>query len=172
MIITRVFKAAVLSTNHRKVERQLLLKSCVQTIIRLAYDGAFNYSDPKLAASIKLLGQRCPTLFQELVSALGETSAQERGQNQQYIGDAGHLNPLVLGKMAGKSLDMESLPRKMSDIAVTNPFFTALKTGMISYGHNTYSLGAKPIYWYNQFSFLDPYVPRLSFSVEFDEYLC
>ena len=72
LIAVRVFKAAVLSTNHRKVERQLLMKHCVQTIIRLANDGAFDYSDPSLAASIQRLRHKCPRLFHELVRAFDQ----------------------------------------------------------------------------------------------------
>lgn len=81
--------------------------------------------------------------------ALEETSAQERNQNQQYIEDVEHLNSLVLDKMIEKSLDMKSLFRTISDIAIINSFFIALKIEMINYEHNTYSLDAKFIYWYN-----------------------
>lgn len=142
----KVFKVAMLFTNHKKMKRQLLVKSCVQIIIRFAHNEIFNYSNSKFATFIRILSQRCSSMFLKLISTLTNTNINHFQDDQQYIEDYTHLRSLVLTKMLVRVILQAKLLQKMSDVESINLFFTILKDAIINYEHIIYSLEFKLIY--------------------------
>ena len=152
----KFFKVAVLATNHRKIERQLLIKFCVQTTIRHALDEAYNHIDSQFAISFQVLQQRCSKLFQDLVRLI--TELENEKTEQQYVENATHINSLVLEKITRRAVNVAKLFITMRDMRVTDVFFIVLHETMIIYEHRTHSLDFKSIYWYTQFNFQHSWV--------------
>ena len=109
---------------------------------------------------MQTLQSRCPLLFQSPTATIpqdeAESDEKDLSEEARYIGDATHINPLVLGKLSSGTVVKLKLPTTMRNIEVDNPFFAALHQAMMIYGHETYALGSKPLYWHNQCSFKDP----------------
>lgn len=55
LTFTKLFKATIFAINHRKIERQLLIKSIVQTTIRLAFNEAFKFLDLEFTKTLQTL---------------------------------------------------------------------------------------------------------------------
>ena len=106
----KLFKVVVLFINHRKVKRQLLIKSVVQTTIRLALDEAFIHTNSILTASLQLLQQKYSKLFQNLISNLEISSSNESKKKKAlYVDDLNHVRSLVHNKKSSKKIKKNNL---------------------------------------------------------------
>ena len=152
----KFFKIVVLITNHRKIERQLLIKFCVQITIRHAFDETYNYIDFQFAISFQVFQQRCSKLFQNLVRLIIELENEKI--EQQYVENATHINSFVLGKITKKTVNVAKLLITMRNMKIIDVFFIVLHETMIIYEHKIHFFDFKSIYWYTQFSFQHSWV--------------
>ena len=147
----KFFKIVVLATNHRKIERQLLIKFCVQTTIRHAFDETYNHIDSQFAISFQIFQQRCSKLFQDLIRLIIELENEKI--EQQYVENATHINSFVLEKITKKIVNVAKLFITMRNMKIIDVFFIVLHETMIIYEYKTHFLDFKSIYWYTQFNF-------------------
>lgn len=140
------------------MERQLLLKSTIQLTVRLAVRGAFAHSDSQLTNALNAMRQKCPHLFRDFVPPDLYNIAEGVEEAQDYVSDVTHLSPLCHGKIKRRVVESHQLPTNMSQLDRNEVFYQELHKAMASYSHTTWSMGAQPLSWFEQMSFLDPYV--------------
>jgi hypothetical protein len=74
-----VFKNNVLATNHRRPERQLLVKDAIRFTIRAILDNAFAKSDTTLSRLFERLQKCCPTLLKDAAGSVSDNASERNG---------------------------------------------------------------------------------------------
>ena len=157
LIFYRFYKATVLSTNHIKPERQLLVKDAVRNAFRLLLAGAFDYSDPMLSQQIERIRTACPALLAALVAQSNQDTLDSETMPDNEIMDdivstPQHLKPAVRGKLKKTAAERLGLPTRP---VVGSSFYMGMKAAMVAYGLHGIDWGTRTLYWYEQFSFTD-----------------
>lgn len=91
----RFFKKAVVTTNHKKPEHQLLLKDAINFTVKAALNGAFLHTDMNITSQLYKLQQHCPTLLKSHSSS-ADIDANE-GDELDIASTPYHAWPAVCG---------------------------------------------------------------------------
>ena len=149
----RFFKQAVLSTNHRKPERQLLVKAAILFTVVALLNGSFRHTDPEITLQMIRLKRNCPALLESLLfhGDRSQTDDQE-SPNTCLLESPSYLKPAVRGKLKPSYAQNQGLPIRITNSTELR-FRQLMQTAMIEYGLNCVQWGNTPLYWYEQCSF-------------------
>ncbi|MCJ1463693.1 hypothetical protein MMC07_002302 [Pseudocyphellaria aurata] len=148
----RFFKETVFSTNHRKPERQLLMKEAINFTIKATLDGAFLHTDMKVTSQLYHVQKHCPNLLKGYVSYLKAEADENADTVEDTKGAVHHVQPAVQGRLKKAYLRRVKLSSKL--LEVCHPGFRDLiRPAMDAYGMNASHWGREPLYWYEGFSF-------------------
>jgi hypothetical protein len=156
----RLFKKLVYNTNHSNVERQLLLQENLRQTIRLILLNAYKESELPLTRMIQELHDRCPTLFENLLTkSEQERLIEDEDEDDMWIqADDIHRRPYVTGCLATSYVqDVLYLPTRSSDTALPREFARLLRDAYSNdYAMpNIHQFGKARIQWAKKFSFSD-----------------
>jgi hypothetical protein len=87
----RFYKNAVLSTNHRRPKRQLLLRNAIRSMIKSIMKGAFHYTDMEITTQIERLWDKCPNLLENLLSPADRISPVEEDIDAGLASTPSHI---------------------------------------------------------------------------------
>lgn len=152
------FKKTVFSTNHRKPERQLLLKETINFTIKAALNGAFLHTNRKITLQLYCVQKHCPNLFKEYVSYLKADSDNDNDANNiEYTKSAvaatvHHVQLAARGRLKNPYLRRVNLSSKLDEV-YHHGFRELMCPAMDAYVPNVSHLGKKPLHWYEGFSF-------------------
>ena len=112
----RFFKQAVLSTNHRKQERQLLVKAAILFTVVALLNGSFRHTDPEITLQMIRLKRNCPALLENLLfhGDRSQTDDQE-STNNCLLESHSYLKPAVRGKLKLSCVQNQGLPTRITN---------------------------------------------------------
>jgi hypothetical protein len=147
----RFYKNAVLSTNHRRPERQLLLRDAVRSTIKSVMKGVFLHTDMEITTQIKKLREKCPSLLESLLSLADRDLQAEPELEANLASIPSHIRPAVRGRLKTAFCQERSLPTKIASCTPT--FRTLMQAAMAEYNLHGINWGRKPLYWYEECSY-------------------
>ena len=149
----RFLKKAVLSTNHRKPERQLLVKAAILFTVVALLNGSFRHTDPEITLQMIRLKRNCPALLENLLfhGDRSQTDDQE-STNNCLLESHSYLKTTVRGKLKLSYVQNQVLPTRITNSTELR-FRQLMQTAMTGYGLNGVQWGNKPLYWYEQCPF-------------------
>ena len=150
----KFFKQAVLSTNHCKPERQLLVKDAVRSTIKALMGGAFQHTDPVITTQIAHLRENCPNLLNSLLSPTDRADFDNEDSESMALGllaSLSHKKPAVHGKFKRRYTQQHNLSTKIFSTSAS--FQRLMQVAMLEYGLHGIHWGSKSLYWYEEFSY-------------------
>ncbi len=152
----RFFKKAVLSSNHRKPVRQVLLKDQLMHTIKCLLNGSFLQTDLKISNQIGRLRALCPALLKSLVSSDEDVLNDDLLEVDSHflLETSRHFKPTVRNKLKSAYIMSQNLPVKITKSTCPN-FIALLKNGLAEYDLHGLMWGDKFLHWYEQCSFTD-----------------
>ena len=128
----KYFKQAVLLMNHRKSERQLLVKDAVLFTIKALLNGAFLHTDLKISAQFTYLREQCPALLKTILSSTERDYTDGQGtQPVSLLATLSHLKLSVSSKFKARYMREHDLLTKISDF--TTSFQELMQAAMHDY---------------------------------------
>lgn len=152
----RFFKNAILTINHQKMKRQLLLKSTINIIIRLTMRKVYDMTNNTISQTLRKLKKDCSKLFHDFLSfsstsiAIAKMSKKIK-KKKQFVENDKHQDSLTHGKKIEDQIKQQDLYLKISK----EEFYQHLHKAMLKYDRSTWFLSSKPLHWYQQINFLD-----------------
>ena len=108
----RFFKQAVLTTNNRKSERQLLLKNAVRFIIKVLISETFVDVESKISSQLLRLQKECSGVLR----SLNHVSSKNENDISVLEIDSTHLKSSLRERIKKDALKKLNLFNKMSDM--------------------------------------------------------
>ena len=140
------------------MKRQLLFKSIIQLIVRLAVRDVFVYNDFQLTNAFNAMRQKCSHLFKNFVSLDLYNIVEEIEKAQNYVSDVTHFSFLCHDKIKRKVVKSHQLSTNMNQLDRNEIFYQKLHKTMTSYNHTTWFMKTQSLFWFEQMNFLNSYV--------------
>jgi hypothetical protein len=148
----KFFKQAVISTNHHKPERQILLKDAIRSTYKAILNDAFLYTDMEVSKQISRIKGSCPSLLESLLSSKDQVQQMDlEGNMSNLLPTSCYTQLAVRGRLRANFCKKTELPIKVADAKPA--FKEMMQSAMAQYNLHCVNWGSKPLYWYEQCSF-------------------
>ena len=156
----KVFKRAVINTNHKVVEFQLLYSDGQMKTIRMVLEGSYRRSMPRLTARYTELRQKCSRLMEAYLTKSDTEMYTTDGPPNSLQPTDMHVRPRVTGRFSVDyvryTIRMPTkLPLSPNEESGIPRFLDKFRVALQrDYGHfDIYSLGRLPIKYFNRLQF-------------------
>ncbi|OJD23459.1 hypothetical protein ACJ73_05183 [Blastomyces percursus] len=156
----RDYKNLVQRTNHRDVEKTLLLQESFRRTLQLVLGGSFHSSDLRLTQKIQELYTVCPALFNNLLR-MDQEEADEDDDSPNYSVKLEptkyHMNPKIFGRLSSSKMSEKVGIQftNLSKLELLHPFLNKLRESYDADWNKPSVLepGHRPILFYNKLTF-------------------
>lgn len=152
--LIKFFKTTILATNHRRVKRQLFLKTLILFTMRLTMRDAFRFNDFSIIIVLETLRQRCSHLFRNFFSADVDVF-EEATTSNHFVENTNHMSSLMHEKIKEKNVTSHELSTSMSAFSKQQFFYQELHVAMLRYNHTSWNMRIQSLYWFDQMNFLN-----------------
>jgi hypothetical protein len=157
----RFFKKTILSFNHRKSIKQILLKDQLMHIIKCLLNDSFLQIDLKISNQINKLRAFCFALLKSLVSSDENVLNDDllKVDSHFLLKTSRHFKSTMRNKLKSTYIMSQNLSVKIIKSTCSN-FIVLLKNELTEYDLHDLMWKNKFLHWYEQCSFIDKKINR------------